>query len=1057
MLPSPTDDSPPRNSCYAPAKLLAIGLESPEKESVCSISGGYWHPGEPATGEIQPDLQTLQKNLPGYELRGLVGAGGMGAVLAADQKRMCREVALKVVRPGMSPGARLRFLEEAKITAQLQHPHIVPVHEIATGEGGEPYYTMKLVRGCSLAKVLHDLAAQDSAALAQYPLAVLLTIFQKACDAIAFAHSRGVVHRDLKPENIMLGDFGEVLVMDWGLAKVVGRTKEKASATEASIREEGGLIAPRPDQADPSLSATVVSERRFYGSIFSTMDGAVLGTPHYMAPEQARGEVNAVDERTDIYSLGAILHHILVLRPPVSGDTPEEIVSRVALGELDLQEIRGGAESLAAVMRKAMAFEPACRYASVLELQREIAAYQSGFATAAERAGLWRQFRLLVQRHRGASIGAAAAFLVGTLLGIQVLIEGRRAQRNAIAEAAQRAEAERLVRFVSGDLKSKLEAVGRVELLHEAVREVERYYEKFPSVTSAEGLFQEARNKENRAELELVQGRPSRAFEVMKLAVALHERACGLAPMPEYKIQRAYALSRLAHFARLTGKPPEAERAASDALAILKAVSVEQLENPQRALAATATQGVYIILRTTSKATEMAEALYLNQRIADILHASAPNDPEARIARARQLMFSLSANQREEAWRRRIEDARDIITSLLAEQPSNRKFLALSAETELLTVMHLQMSGYDMEAQENAQKALRIFEQLQREEPSNLNIWTSIYDTHSQLGYLKKLFGRERNGEAHWQAMLRIAEDMIERSPGDVSWESHLQFACYRWGESRLSLSTPEEALHFFHRSKEILFKLNPESPLSMQTIYMASLLTRFMSMAELKLNRLDQALAHVNEAIELVESRGYGGVRDRATGYLYRHRSQVLTALQRHEEAERDAAEAVKHFRLERRPHMRYIAELEYGRAVAAHGQVLIKLGRNLEADTLLAEAMAVFGRMLREGAHQRQVFEALQEAVRRRYEFPENRADTAKIREILNTYSLALKASVQREPENQARIADLVAGLKSNARRARQLGDEAYASEIEQDLQRLVPTTLRAAAPTQSSKLTR
>ena len=176
------------------------------------------------------------------------------------------------------------------MTGQLEHPGIVPVHQLGVDAQGRLFYAMKLVRGTTLGEIIKRLQAGEPVAVAKYPLGTLLTIFLKVCDAVAFAHSRGVLHRDLKPENVMVGEYGEVLVMDWGLAKVVGAEKGEARPVPTG----SGRLGP----ASPAL----------------TLDGQILGTPAYMAPEQARGEIGSLDGRTDVYSLGAILYTLLVLR-----------------------------------------------------------------------------------------------------------------------------------------------------------------------------------------------------------------------------------------------------------------------------------------------------------------------------------------------------------------------------------------------------------------------------------------------------------------------------------------------------------------------------------------------------------------------------------------------------------------------------------------------------------------------------------------------------------------------------------------------------------------------
>jgi serine/threonine protein kinase len=205
------------------------------------------------------------------------------------------------------------------VTGQLEHPNIVPVHELSVDENGQPFFTMKMVRGISLKKVLDLLAAGVPETVEKYPLAARLTIFQKVCHGIAFAHSKRVILRDLKPENLMLGDFGEVLVMDWGLAKVLCR---------ASV----------PDATDPASHRDALQMRSAVLSVAgvsgSTQAGTIMGTPQYMSPEQANGEVESLDERTDVYALGAILYQMLALRPPVTGATVEEVLEKVRRGEV---------------------------------------------------------------------------------------------------------------------------------------------------------------------------------------------------------------------------------------------------------------------------------------------------------------------------------------------------------------------------------------------------------------------------------------------------------------------------------------------------------------------------------------------------------------------------------------------------------------------------------------------------------------------------------------------------------------------------------------------------
>jgi serine/threonine protein kinase/Leucine-rich repeat (LRR) protein len=373
-------------------------------------------PAQTAIRRFLPEEILAEKR---YAIGSELARGGMGAILDARQNATQRTVAMKVMLGSGDEGDVLRFIEEAQVTAQLDHPNIVPIYELGVDEQDQLFYTMKLVRGITLKKVLELLEQGVEATVKKYPLPALLTVFQKVCDAVAFAHSKGVIHRDLKPENIMLGDFGSVLVMDWGLAKVLGTQASSVSGAQAGSLQRSFVMSARANVPDSG----------------STMSGTIMGTPQYMAPEQARGEVETLDARADIYALGAILFHVLHLRPGVTGEDAMEIVGKVERGEIawDAKRHPRIPESLLAVCRKALALDRAQRYPRVEDLQADLLAYQNGFATSAEKAGAWKQFALLVKRNKAASIGVAAVLVLSIGFTAKVITEGRRAE-NALAD-----------------------------------------------------------------------------------------------------------------------------------------------------------------------------------------------------------------------------------------------------------------------------------------------------------------------------------------------------------------------------------------------------------------------------------------------------------------------------------------------------------------------------------------------------------------------------------------------------------------------------------------------
>jgi len=311
-----------------------------------------------------------------YEYLSLYAAGGIGRVWMARDRHLDREIAIKDLSPDSvgDPRAVARFLREARMTAQLGHPGIVPVYEVgARSDTSQPFYTMRLVRGQTLTSAIKTFHGHRSAGSAD-PLefVALLTAFVTACNTIAYAHSRGVLHRDLKGDNIILGNFGEVIVLDWGLAKHQSHADEKPA--------DVGALSTAQAAQDPNL----------------TMQGEIVGTPAYMAPEQAEGRVDKIDQRTDIYGLGGILYEILTGQPPFVGGSTLAVLLKAARGNPPTpHELWAEAPpALEAVCLKAMAREPEQRFASAAELAQEVQRWQDVQRRKAEEA-LKRQTEVL--------------------------------------------------------------------------------------------------------------------------------------------------------------------------------------------------------------------------------------------------------------------------------------------------------------------------------------------------------------------------------------------------------------------------------------------------------------------------------------------------------------------------------------------------------------------------------------------------------------------------------------------------------------------------------------
>jgi tetratricopeptide (TPR) repeat protein len=371
--------------------------------------------------------------------------GGMGRILLAVD-RQGRRVALKVLLNASSE-ATARFVREVQVTARLQHPSIITLHEAGRWRSGEPFFAMKLVDGRSLRQELTELTSlQQRLALLPRLIAVV--------DALAYAHDRGVIHRDLKPANILIGAFGETVVIDWGLAKVRNVPDLEASDLAGS---------------SPPLGGTLVTEA-----------GSMLGTPVYMAPEQARGE--AVDERADVYGLGALLYHSLSGRPPYSGNSAKEVLRSVLTAaprplEVLMPELPA---DLGAIVRKAMLPNAADRYLTAKEMAEDLRRFAAGQLVSAHAYTLGNLLRRWLRKNR-ATVGVAAALVLlgamGAALGVQrILRERNRAEAQSTIAAAQQQSAEGLVDFLITGFRERVSKADRLDLLAGLGDEVARYY-----------------------------------------------------------------------------------------------------------------------------------------------------------------------------------------------------------------------------------------------------------------------------------------------------------------------------------------------------------------------------------------------------------------------------------------------------------------------------------------------------------------------------------------------------------------------------------------------------
>jgi serine/threonine protein kinase/Flp pilus assembly protein TadD len=389
------------------------------------VTGANGEPKAAAGADNVPTID-LTAARPGpcgrYFRKSFHARGGMGEVWLSQDNTIGRDIALKVLRHD-SESAKARFLAEAQITGQLEHPNIVPVHDFGMDDEGHPYYVMKFVRGRTLKQAIAEYHGvyPKSAAPRELQRVRLLQVFIDLCHAVAYAHSRGMLHRDVKPDNVMLGPYGETLVLDWGIAKVVGHP------------DHGGI-------SGEGVSGHTNSIRSMPGNASSaTSEGTVLGTASYMPPEMAEGQASRTDERSDVYLLGATLYEIVTGRMPRQGSSREEMLelARTVSPPPARRLYRQCPRAVEAIAVKAMAHCQKDRYAGAMELAEDVQRYLAGEPVLACSeplpARIWRWCR----RHRVAVLRSAVAALVLALalLAMRAASNARELRERALARS----------------------------------------------------------------------------------------------------------------------------------------------------------------------------------------------------------------------------------------------------------------------------------------------------------------------------------------------------------------------------------------------------------------------------------------------------------------------------------------------------------------------------------------------------------------------------------------------------------------------------------------------
>ncbi len=718
----------------------------------------------PAPGYVL--VTTVDHNLgqrSRYSLTRVHGEGGLGRVFVAHDRDLNRDVALKELRPerAQSPETWQRFFREAQLTGQLEHPNIVPVYEVGRREeDGQPFYTMRLVRGRTLREALRDYHQRRHEGRTdplEWPK--LLNNFVSVCNAVGYAHSRGVVHRDLKPDNVMLGGHGEVIVLDWGLAKVVGQ----------------------PDE-DPGLPAVALTEQ---AQAEETVAGRMLGTPAYAAPEQAEGRIDLIDARTDVYGLGAILYEILTGKPPHEAEDTAALLRQIATGPTPRARAADATvtRALDAVCARAMARDRRDRYARPADLARDVerwladepvTAYREPLATR-----LWRRAR----RHKALVTSAAVVLLTGVafLTVLAVLLEGARDRtEKARAHAEeQRARADHNFRqarqavddFFTSVSENRLLGLPHLEPLRkELLEKARRYYDRF------------AREATDDARV---------------------------------RADHATAVFRVATIIELTGSKKEARDHYAKAVELYRAVLADDRTAPQREISqrrlGTCLSDYGLAQMDNGNVDEAGRLLEQARTVLQELAAARPREVSHRAALGKAYLntglWHNKVGQTAECLRF-YEKCRKLQEQLVKERPSWSEYQSDLA----LTVMNLG-SAY-LEAGQ-MDRALALYEQVRRQMEHLVRRHAeAIYynrllgAVQHNIGMLHRLNGRVDKALAAYEASRTIRSRLAGEHPAVTDYQNDLGETLNNIGELQLARGQRAEAFATLTQAADLFRKV---------------------------------------------------------------------------------------------------------------------------------------------------------------------------------------------------------------------------------------------------------
>jgi serine/threonine-protein kinase len=754
-----------------------------------------------------------------YTMSRLHATGGIGRVWLARDTSLGRDVALKEIRPERADNRAVwaRFLKEAQITGQLEHPGIVPIYEVSQRPDEHPFYTMRFVRGRTLSEVIafyHDRRQRGEAGPME--LRELLGSFVGVCHAVAYAHSRGVIHRDLKPNNVVLGDFGEVIVLDWGLARLLAQPEGEADLAPLHVSTEDRLQ--------------------------ETMEGQVLGTPAYMAPEQAEGRRDVIGPATDIYGLGAILYEVLTGRPPFDGPETTSVLRRVVHEPPAPPRsiVPGTAAALQAICLKALAKKPGERYGSASDLASDIRHYLADEPVSAYVDPLLVRLGRKARRHRTLVAGMAAAAVVAVIsltIATVLLSSSKRRESDARALAEMHgAEAERereraqsnfqLARDavdeyctkVSNDLRLKEKDLE--DLRKELLQTAAKFHEKFVQ-RSGEDPRQRAdlgRAYVRLGRLTAHTGSRDKALALFRRGVTVFEElAAADMDSAEYRYELAESLSMLANWIAGTDRRKEAIEYFRRCQTTFEKLVQDHPDNTDYVVGL---GGVYCDLGDIVRyGGQREEGERLFKLAIETLEPVCRKDKGNELAE-RFLACSHECRGNNYRLMHRSEDG---IASCLRALPLRENLLAknpriplyeedLSRTLHVLALLYEQGSQYD-KALETLRTSLALVERSAASHPTVTSFRSSAAGVHLNLGNTYRRMGKRLEAEAAYKAALALYQDLDERNRSVVQYRMDMSVVILNLGELSRNDGDLEKAGEHYRTMASILTGTEPTYP----------------------------------------------------------------------------------------------------------------------------------------------------------------------------------------------------------------------------------------------------